>query len=59
LNFELSHSYIDQLFRNEFAVAVNIRLVEVDAGISLQSASFAKSFTGAGLGAFVTVSIGF
>ena len=59
LSFEVSHSYMDQLFKNEFAVALNIRLVEVDAGVSLQSASFAKSFKGAGLGAFVTVAIGF
>ena len=59
LNFEISHSYYDELFKNEFALALNIRLVEVDAGISMTSASFAKSFTGAGIGAFVTVAIGF
>lgn len=59
LNFEISHSYYDQLFKNEFALALNIRLVEVDAGISMTSASFAKSFTGAGIGAFVTVAVGF
>ena len=59
LSFEASHSYYDEIFKNEFKVAVNIRLVEVDAGVSLQSANFAKSFQGAGLGAFVSVALGF
>jgi len=59
INFELTHSYYDQVFKNEFALALNIRLVEVDAGISFQSASLAKSFQGAGAGAYVTVCIGF
>ena len=59
LSFTLSHSYMDEIFKNEFALAFNIRLVEVDAGVSFQSPSFTKSFTGAGLGAFVTVSVGF
>ena len=59
LSFELSHSRMDEIFKNELAVALNIRLVEVDAGVSFQSADFAKSFTGAGVGAFVTVCVGF
>ena len=59
LSFEASHSRIDETFKNEFALALNIRLIEVDAGVSFQSASFAKSFTGAGAGAFVTVCLGF
>ena len=59
LSLSLSHSYMDELFKNEIAVALNIRLVEVDAGVSFQSPSFTKSFTGAGIGAFVTVCVGF
>lgn len=59
LSLSLSHSYMDQIFKNEFAVALNIRLVEVDAGVSFQSPTFTKSFTGAGVGAFVTVCVGF
>lgn len=59
LNFEMSHSYTDQMFKNEFAIGLNIRLVEVDAGVSFQSTSFAKSFTGAGIGAYVTACVGF
>ena len=59
LSLEASHARIDETFKNELALALNIRLVEVDAGVSFQSASFAKSFTGAGAGAFVTVCVGF
>lgn len=58
LSLELSHEYMDEIFKNQVSVAFNIRLVEVDAGVSLQSTSFAQSFTGAGLGAFVTVCVG-
>ena len=59
LSLSLSHSYMDELFKNEMALAFNIRLVEVDAGVSFQSPNFTKSFTGAGIGAFVTVCVGF
>ena len=59
LSYNLSHSCNDQIFKNEFSVELNIRLLEIDAGVSAQSSSFAKSFTGAGVGAFVTLSMGF
>jgi hypothetical protein len=59
LSLSLSHSYMDQVFKNQVALEVNIRLVEVDAGVSFQSPSFTKSFSGAGVGAFVTVCVGF
>lgn len=59
LSVEASHSHYDEIFKNQIALELNIRLVEVDAGVSFQSASFAKSFSGAGLGAFVTVCVGF
>ena len=50
---------MDEVYKNALALSLNIRLVEVDAGVSLQSPNFTKSFTGAGLGAFVTLCIGF
>ena len=59
LSLSVSHSYMDEIFKNELAVALNIRLVEVDAGVSFQSPTFVKSFSGAGVGAFVTLCIGF
>ena len=59
ISLSLSHSCMDEIFKNELALQLNIRLVEVDAGVSFQSPSFTKSFTGAGVGAFVTVCVGF
>ena len=59
LSMTLTHSCMDEIFKNELALALNIRLVEVDAGVSFQSPSFTKSFTGAGVGGFVTVCVGF
>ena len=59
ISLELSHEHMDEVYKNALALSLNIRLVEVDAGVSLQSPNFTKSFTGAGLGAFATVAIGF
>lgn len=59
LSFNVSHSCYDQVFKNEFALEFNIRLLEIDVGVSSESTSFAKSFRGAGVGAFVTLCLGF
>ena len=59
ISLELSHEHMDEVYKNALALSLNIRLVEVDAGVSIQSPNFTKSFTGAGLGAFATVAIGF
>lgn len=59
LSFSMAHSRMDEIFKNQFAVELNIRVIEVDAGVSFQSTNFAQSFTGAGMGAFVTLCIGF
>lgn len=59
LSLELTHECMDEIYKNQLALALNIRLVEVDAGVSMASTNFTKSFTGAGLGAFVTVAVGF
>lgn len=59
LSLELTHECMDEVYKNQLALALNIRLVEVDAGVSMASTNFTKSFSGAGLGAFVTVAVGF
>lgn len=59
LKFGLSTEYTDQIFKHELGVVFNFRVMEFDAGISVQSASFAKSFSTAGLGAYIIYSIGF
>lgn len=59
LKFNASMEYTDRIFRNQLGATVNLRIVQVDAGASLQSADFAKSFTGTGYGAYAIVSLGF
>lgn len=59
LKFTLSTEYTKQIFINQFAFNLNLRILEIDTGISLQSASFAKSFSAAGLGAYLCVSVGY
>lgn len=54
-----STSYIDQLFIHQAALGLNLRVIEIDVGASLQSSTFASSFSMTGFGAFATVSIGF
>lgn len=59
LKASLSTEFTDRVYKNQFAVGVNLRVFEIDAGISLQAANFGKSFTGSGLGGFFVVSVGY
>lgn len=59
LKLSLSTEYTDQLFIHALNGVVNLRVVEVDLGVSLEASSFAKSFTGAGLGGYIGLAIGF
>lgn len=56
---KLSTEYTDQIFKHQVAANVNLRLVEVECGISLQSTNFIKSMEITGLGGYVIVSLGF
>ena len=40
-------------------MTVNVRFVQIDVGATVQSASFKKSFVGAGAGAYAYVTVGF
>lgn len=55
----LSTEYTDQIFSHQLGIVTNLRFVELDLGVSLQSDSFANSFSVSGLGGFATVIIGF
>jgi hypothetical protein len=59
LKLTLSTEYTDQVFVHQLGGVINIRLVEIDAGVSLQSTNFAKSWLVAGAGAYVVVCVGF
>jgi len=54
-----SSEYTDQIFKHQLALKFNIRLIELDVGASLQSASFASSLKVAGVGGFINVFMGF
>ena len=51
--------YMDQVFAHGLGMTLNVRLVQLDLGATIQSASFKKSFVGAGAGAYAYVTVGF
>ena len=51
-------SYIDSIFSQQLDIALNLRLFEIDFMISTQSANFARSFAGSGLGVGVGFKVG-
>lgn len=59
LSLYLSTERTDEIFKHKAVLALNFRLIEVDAGIAFESPNLQTSFKGPGLGAFVTASIGF
>ena len=55
----LSTEYTNQLFKHQLGTTVNLRIVQLDLGLSSQSSSFKKSFEVSGFGAYAFVTIGF
>ncbi len=55
----LSTEYTNQMFKHQIGTSVNVRLIQLDFGISSQSSSFKKSFEVSGVGAYAYVTIGF
>ncbi len=55
----VSTAYKDQLFVHQLGTTLNIRLVQVDLGVSSQSSNFKKSFAVPGVGAYAYVTVGF
>ncbi|MCR4578983.1 MAG: hypothetical protein K5681_01405 [Treponema sp.] len=55
----LSTEYTNQLFKHQLGTTVNVRVAQLDFGISSQSSSFKKSFEVAGFGAYVYMTVGF
>lgn len=55
----ISTEYTNQIFKHQIAFGINIRLIEIDCGVSLQSTNLMKSFSNNGFGAYAIVSIGF
>ena len=59
LKVGVSTEYTDQLFVHQLGTTFNVRLIQLDLGISTQSSSFIKSMSVAGMGAYVYVTFGF
>lgn len=59
LKFSISTEYTRQVFINQLGVVLNLRLLEIDAGVSMQSVSFTKSWLGSGFGAYLVFAMGF
>lgn len=55
----VSTQYTDQVFIHQLGTTVSVRIVQLDLGASLQSASFKQSFAFAGFGAYAYVTVGF
>ena len=59
ISLYLSTERTDEIYKHKATLALNFRLVEVDAGIAFESSNLKTSFKGSGLGAFVTACVGF
>ncbi|MCQ2576615.1 MAG: hypothetical protein MJ162_07705 [Treponema sp.] len=59
LKLTVATEHMDEIFKNKVELGMNVRLLEIDAGVSVASKSFTKSFTGGGVGAYLVVCMGF
>ena len=59
LGINLSTEYVDEVFAHSLGFRLNIRVIEMDFGVSLEGSSFLNSFKGTGAGGFFTFCLGF
>ncbi len=55
----VSTQYRDQVFIHQLGTTLNIRVLQIDLGLSSQSSNFTKSMSVAGIGGYAYVSMGF
>ena len=55
----VSTEYTDQVFIHQLGTTLNVRLLQIDVGVSAQSSNFMKSMQVSGVGGYVYVSLGF
>ena len=55
----VSTEYTDQIFVHQIGTTFNVRVFQLDLGISTQSSSFVKSLSVAGMGAYAYITMGF
>ena len=59
LQFSVSTERTDEVYKHKAMLSLSVRVVQVDAGVALESTSLANSFKGQGIGAFVALYVGF
>ena len=59
IKVRVSTEYTDQLFIHELGTTLNVRVLQIDLGVSSQSSSFKKSMAVAGLGGYAYITMGF
>ena len=52
-------SYESEIFSNELGIVINLRVLEIDEGVSVSGTEFLGSFNGSGFGAYLNVCMGF
>lgn len=55
----ISTEYTEEVFKHNFDLSLNLRIIQLDVGVTLQSASFVKSLSGTGYGVHLYYSMGF
>ncbi|MCR4952722.1 MAG: hypothetical protein K6A43_01490 [Treponema sp.] len=58
LTLDVSTERTNQIYAHKAALGFSLRIVAIDAGVSLASSSFLKTFDAGGVGAFVNVAVG-
>ena len=58
IHFSVSTERTDEIYKHKAMLSLSVRLVQIDAGVALESTSLANSFKGQGVGAFVTAYVG-
>ncbi|MDR1058775.1 MAG: hypothetical protein LBL43_04430 [Treponema sp.] len=58
VSLDLSTGYRERIWRNKVLLAFNLRAIELDLGVGLQSQSFLRSFTLRGLNAAMGLRLG-
>lgn len=59
LKATISTEYKDRIFKHEAVGILNLKIIQINVGISMESGEFLKSFNASGLGFYITSLLGF
>lgn len=55
----VSSQYTNQVFIHQLGTTLNVRIIQIDVGVSSQSSSFKKSLSVSGVGVYTYITVGF